>query len=120
MERIKDCDRLEDFDLSSIQDERARQLIIRLLNLVENLSADWAAAQQEIQRLRDEISRLKGEQGKPTITPKVSSRGKNYSSERERQEPTQRGKQRKNPKIHIDREQVLEVDGAGLPEDVVF
>ena len=120
MERIKDSDRLEDIDLSSIQDERARELIIRLLNLVENLSADWAAAQQEIQRLRDEISRLKGEQGKPTMKPKVSSGGQNYSSERERQEPTQRCKQSKNPKIHIDREQVLEVDRAGLPEDVVF
>jgi hypothetical protein len=120
MERIKGGDKLEDMDLSSIQDERARELIVRLLNLVENLSADWAAAQQEIRRLRDEISRLKGEQGKPTIKPKASSRGQNYSSERERHEPTQRCKQSKNPKIQIDREQVLEVDRAGLPEDVVF
>jgi hypothetical protein len=60
---------LDDLDLTGIQDERARALIVRLLNLIEDLSADLRAAQEEIQRLRDENNRLKGEQGKPTVKP---------------------------------------------------
>jgi hypothetical protein len=52
---------LEEIDLSSIQDENARQLVARLLNLIEALSADLRDAQAEIQRLRDENNRLKGE-----------------------------------------------------------
>ncbi len=113
---------LEDLDLSGIQDEGARQLIVRLLNLVESLSAELAAAQQEIQRLRDEIARLKGEQGKPHIKPNTrpSSTSKNYSSEGERKEPAQRAKRSKNEEIKIDREQVLEVERGSLPQDAVF
>ena len=66
----------KDLDLSRIQDENARELIARLLNLVEKLTADLRDAQAEIQRLRDEVNRLKGEQGKPKIkgnTPKPPS-----------------------------------------------
>ena len=58
---------LEDFDLTSIADDRARKLVRQLLNLLENVMADLRAAQAENQRLRDEINRLKGEQGMPTI-----------------------------------------------------
>ena len=54
-------------DLSRIQDENARELIMRLLNLVEKQAADLCDAQIEIQRLRDEVNRLKGEQGQPKI-----------------------------------------------------
>ena len=58
---------LEDLDLNSIVDDRARALVSRLLNLLEDVMADLRAAQAENQRLRDEIKRLKGEQGMPTI-----------------------------------------------------
>src|SRR5262249_29723566 len=57
---------LEDLDLDSIADERARALVGRLLNLLEDVMADLRAAQAENQHLRDEINRLKGEQGRPT------------------------------------------------------
>jgi len=60
-------DKLNPVDLSNIQDENARQLIVRLLNLVETVSADLRDAQTEIQRLREENNRLKGEKGKPNI-----------------------------------------------------
>lgn len=113
---------LEDLDLSGIQDERARQLIIRLLNLVESLSAELTAGQQEIQRLRDEIARLKGEQGKPQIKPqtRTAAPARNYSSEGERKEATPRTKRSKNPELKLDREQVLEVKRDSLPPDAVF
>ncbi len=63
---------LDNLDLNAIQDENARELIRQLLNLVEKLSADLRDAQVEIQRLRDEVNRLKGEQGKPKIKGNTS------------------------------------------------
>ena len=63
---------LENIDLNQIQDENARELVARLLNLVEKLSLDLRDAQSEIQRLRDEVNRLKGEQGKPKIKGNTS------------------------------------------------
>ena len=111
----------ENLDLSQIQDENARELIGRLLNLVEKLTADLRDAQAEIQRLRDEINRLKGEQGKPKIkgnTPKAG--GQDHSSEKERRTPRQRHKSSKNADIRIDREQTLEVNPMLLPEDAEF
>ena len=37
---------LEDIDLTAIQDENVRQLVIRLLNLIESLAADLREAQE--------------------------------------------------------------------------
>jgi hypothetical protein len=112
---------LEDIDLSNIQDENARQLIRRLLNLIEALTADLRDAQAEIQRLRDDINRLKGEQGRPKIkanTPKPPR--VDYSSEKERRKPKPHQKRAKKATIQIHREQTLEVDKAGLPADAEF
>lgn len=111
----------EDLDLSRIQDENARELIRRLLNLVEKLTADLREAQAEIQRLRDEVNRLKGEQGKPKVkgnTPKPPMA--DHSSEKERHKSRPRHKSSKNAEIHIDREQKLTVDPMRLPEDAEF
>jgi hypothetical protein len=111
----------ETIDLSNIQDENARQLIVQLLNLIEAVSADLRDAQTEIQRLRDEINRLKGEQGKPKIranTPKPPR--VDYSSEKERRKPKPRQKQAKKAKLEIHRQQTLEVDKASLPPDAEF
>jgi hypothetical protein len=111
----------ESVDLSNIQDENARQLIVQLLNLIEDLSADLRDAQAQNQRLRDEINRLKGEQGKPKTkgnTPKPPR--VDYSSERERRKPKPRQKQAKKAKLEIHREQTLEVDKASLPPDAEF
>ncbi len=114
-------DMLETVDLSNIQDENARQLIVRLLNLIETVSADLRDAQAEIQRLRDEINRLRGEQGKPKIkanTPKPPR--VDHSSEQERRKPKPRQKRAKKATIEIHREQTLEVDKASLPADAEF
>jgi len=112
---------LDDLDLNAIQDENARELIRRLLNLIEQLSADLREAQAENQRLRDEINRLKGEQGKPKIKPNTSKAPPvDHSSEKERRKPRQRHKSRKKAAIEINREQVVEVDRASLPADAEF
>ena len=52
---------LAGIELSAIHEENARQLIRRLLNLIEKLSADLCDKQAEIQALRDENNHLKGE-----------------------------------------------------------
>ena len=114
-------DKLNPIDLSNIQDENARELIMRLMNLIEAVSTDLRDAQAENQRLRDENNRLKGEQGKPNIkgnTPKPPR--SNYSSEPERRQPQPRRKRSKKDTIKIHREQTLEVDKTDLPEDAEF
>jgi Transposase IS66 family len=111
----------EDLDLSSLADERARQLVQQLLNALEDVMADLRTAQAENQRLRDEINRLKGEQGAPTIkasTPQPPP--KDHSSEQERRKPKTWSKGRKTDRIAIDREQVVQVDPTRLPPDAVF
>jgi len=114
-------DKLNPVDLSNIQDENARELIVRLLNLIETVSADLRDAQAEIQRLRDENNRLKGEQGKPNIKAnKPKPPRSNYSSEQERRKPKPRQKRSKKATIKIHREQTLEVDKASLPADAEF
>jgi hypothetical protein len=114
---------LENVDPNEIQDlEGARQAIVLLLNLVEDLVAENRGLQEENQRLRDEINRLKGEQGKPDIKankPRSSpSTTSDYSSEQERHRPKKRSKRKKT--IRIDREQEVKVDPASLPEDAQF
>src|SRR5664279_6417402 len=77
---------IENLDLSTIADERARECVARLLNLVEKLVAEGHQLRAENQRLRDEVSRLKGQQGKPNI-PRNRAAQTGTSSEKERREP---------------------------------
>jgi hypothetical protein len=112
---------LDALDLSSIPDERTRELVRRLLNLIETMTTDLRSAQAENQRLRDEINRLKGEQGKPPTKPnRPSSAPPDHSSEKERKLPRERVKRAKNATLQIDREQILTVDLAMLPPDATF
>src|SRR2546428_11990423 len=114
-------DMLEDLDLHSIADDRARQLVRQLLNLREDVMANLRVAHAENQRLRDEINRLKGEQGRPAIKsnqPQPSST--DHSSEQERRKPKGWSKGRKIDRISIDRAQVVQVDPDCLPPDAQF
>lgn len=109
---------LEGFDPNAIEDEGLRQVVIFLMNQVETLSAKVAEQAEEIQRLRDENNRLKGEQGKPRILANKASR--DLSSEKERRQSKPRNRRSKQDKIPIDREVVLSVDQEHLPADAVF
>jgi hypothetical protein len=112
---------LEDLDLSRIPDEPTRACVSRLLNLVEELTAALQAAQAENQRLRDEIQRLKGEQGQPPFPGNRPRRAaRDISSEQERRTPQRWTKAPKLPFVRIDREQVLPIDPALLPPDAEF
>ena len=89
-------------------------------NLIETLGADLRAAQAEIQRLRDEVNRLKGEQGKPSVKPGTKPTATDHSSEQQRRQPRSWKKGNKVQQVQIDREQVLPVDPAVLPPDAEF
>lgn len=112
---------LEDLDLTSIADDRARDLVQQLLNRLEEALAALQTAQAEIQRLRDEIARLKGEHGQPSINPNTPpALPKHHSSEQERHTPKKWTKGCKTVHISIDREEEVAVDRRHLPPDAVF
>jgi Transposase IS66 family len=115
---------LDDIDLSKIEDEQIRALIVRLLNLIEQQAREIRELRIENQQLRDEINRLKGEQGQPKVKAnKVSPPPlpvQNHSSEAERRKPTKRGKRGKKAAIKIDRTEVVKMPVGELPEDAEF
>ena len=87
---------LTGFDPKQIQDlDGARQAIVMLLNLVEELKSENDAFREEVQKLRDEVNRLQGEQGKPKVKPRKKppeSTSSDHSSEQERRTPKKRQK----------------------------
>lgn len=112
---------LPGFDPNQIKDlDRARDAIGMLLNLVEELKRENDALREDVQQLRDEVNRLKGEQGKPKIKPDKKAGGSDHSSEKERRQPKKRRRRRKVNRIKIDREEKLEVEQSQLPEDAEF
>lgn len=109
---------VESIDLNTIENEDVRKIVVKLMNLVEKHQVTIAEQAAEIQRLRDEINRLKGEQGKPKI--RGNKKASDHSSEKERREPKPHDKSSKRDQIKINREEYLKVDREQLPNDVVF
>ncbi len=99
-----------------------------LYNLIEDLSSTNRGLQVENQKLRDEINRLKGEQGKSAGLPKnnVSKDGDNdISSEKERRTDEGKDKNKRNrdskvEKIKINMTVMCHVDKENLPADAEF
>jgi hypothetical protein len=98
---------------------------VLLYNLIEDLSATIRELQEENQRLRDEISTLKGEQPKPNIRPNKGGCKEmgNVSSEAERKDadkPAPKPRGSKKEKVRVDRTEICKVDRGILPEDAEF
>lgn len=110
---------LDDLQLDQITDPQARELIQRLLNLIETLSAEQDRLKAENQQLRDENARLKGTPARPK-GPLGRPPAQDISSEQERRVPRGRIKGPKNDQIQIDREELCPVDPAILPEDAEY
>ena len=112
---------LPGLDPNQIKDlDQAREAIGILLNLVEELKQENMILREQVQELRDEVNRLKGEQGKPPIKPGKRGGGSDHSSEKERRRPKKRRRRRKANRIQIDREEKLQVERSQLPEDAEF
>ena len=71
-------------ELQKIEDPNTKRVIAVLLNLIEMLASDNARLKHENQLHKDEINRLKGEQGKPEIKP--NKKDGDISSDRERKD----------------------------------
>ena len=70
-------------DIDAIVDERVASTQRTLLHLVEMLAGENASLKETIQKLHDEINRLKGERGKPNFNEKKKPEkfDPNHSSE---------------------------------------
>jgi hypothetical protein len=110
---------LEALDLSRITDPDARRIVDMLVQIIEAQAAEIALSKETVQQLRDEVARLKGEQGKPTIRRQPPQRA--HSSELERpadpRPPHPRAERRL---LVVDREEVCRVDRGTLPPDATF
>ena len=112
---------LQTINPKEIADEKMRQTVELLLNLIEQLNSKVIELEAETQKLRDENNRLKGEQGKPDIKAnQKKGLKKNYSSEKERKTSQNHRKSHKKTQIKIDRSEIVEYPAAQLPEDAEF
>ena len=112
---------LQTIDTQDIADKSMRQTVEILLNLIEQQQLEIKELRQENQKLRDEINRLKGEQGKPDIKGnKKKELKKDHSSEKERFIPKEHRKKSKNKTIKISREEIVVYPQEQLPADAQF
>ncbi len=111
-------------DGDGLADARGREVIGRVLNLVEAVVAENRHLQDENQHLREIIRQLKGEAipaAKPSRSP-----ARDISSEKERRQrtPPSRGSpgadRRSFRDIHVDEEIVCPVDPPRRPDDAAF
>ena len=101
-------DVLADLDLEQITDPATRRVIQVLLNLIEDLQAENGRLRVENQRLRDELARLTGGSGRPTIRPQAGKQAPtDHSSERERHTPTRRRPRGKLAELTIHQVEML-------------
>ena len=96
----------------------ARYAISALLNWVEELKQENQRLREELQQQRDEINRLKGEQGKPALKGKPAE--SKHSSEKERQSHKAWPKGSKQAKLRIERAETLCLERAKLPSEAEF
>jgi hypothetical protein len=116
-------------DIDSIADKKAVAIIKALINLVEMLAEENARLKETVQELKDEINRLKGEQGKPDIRKQKKEDGdgpsnSDHSSEKDRNkrgsEKKKKSKNKKTQTVRIDRRVTVEFDKTTLPDDAEF
>ncbi len=101
------------------------ETLLRLVNIIESQLSEIAILKIQVQELRDENNRLKGEQGKPKFENKKQKPPKStdYSSEDERKNlhpKPNKGRGERNQKVKIDREGIVRIPHEELPADAVF
>jgi hypothetical protein len=109
---------LEDIDPNKIEDPHAKQCIVTLLNLTESHLEQIRLLKEQNQLLRDEIARLKGQQGKPNIKPNKPA--VDHSSEAQRRTPTVWQKRPKRDFLQVTCTCDVPVDRSTLPSDAEF
>jgi hypothetical protein len=87
--------------------------------MIESLTREVREQQREIQRLRDEVNRLKGEKGKPDILPSTD-KSHDISSQKHTGQQKQWKKKPKKEIIKIDNTEHCPIDKTILPDDAQF
>ncbi len=108
---------------AAIADEQVASDYCFLLRLIERLSEANEQLKAKVQRLRDAINLLKGEQAQPKINASKREKAADLSSEQERksrQPASEKKSKAKKYKIPIDRVEVCSVERSTLPEDAEF
>ena len=128
-------------DTVQLESGAAQAIVKKLLNIIERLAGENDTQKIALQELRDELNRLKGEQGKPDIKANKKKDG-DISSESERKEaeanankdaatgpdettedtPGKTKKRQREPKLaklKIDREEICYLNKEGLPDDLI-
>ncbi|MDQ7091908.1 MAG: hypothetical protein Q9M50_14955 [Methylococcales bacterium] len=125
--------------IAQMESSEAQDIVKKIFNLIERLASDKLSLETELQQLRDEVNRLKGEQGKPDIKPNKNNKGDDISSEDERKKAqvdaqketnndtentdSDKKKRRRKPKIprvKIDQTLKCLLDKTGLPSDLSY
>jgi Transposase IS66 family len=108
--------------LAKLPFSKLREVLKSLLNYIEDLRVENEKSKALVQRLKDEINRLKGEKGKPDIKPSVKpeesdkEKKKNDSGSSEKKN----GKSSKKDKIKITRKRHLSINKSALPPDAEY
>ena len=111
-------------NIDNVEDGPTKTILHTLLNLVESLAEENALLKGDNQKLRDEINRLKGEQGTPSIRKQSKDEplaNNDHSSEKEhKKKKPKKKKSKKKSKLKIDKTIKCEIDKSSLPDDAIF
>jgi hypothetical protein len=113
-------DKLSDINPNLIQDEQIKSMVIVLLNLVESQQKEISELKEIVQQQKDEINRLKGEQGKPKFNKKNASKDISSEHHLKNTNKERRYKEGKKKNISIDKKESCKIDKSILPSDAVF
>jgi hypothetical protein len=123
MSRFEDIQGIADLVMHQSNDiEQLRSVCKALLNKLEEFARVNDKLSDEVRLLKDEVSRLKGEKGKPNFKPK--NQKKDISSEAERKDESDKKQEPKSKaklnKIIVNRTELLRVEKSKLPADAEF
>lgn len=116
-----DISHVSHIDINQLNDiESLKKAIILLLNVVEQQQQKILQLEKEKQQLKDEINRLKGEQGRPDIKPNTNNKNKDTSTGGKDKKKKKWDKSPKKPHIPIDKTEISEFNKSDLPPDAIF
>ena len=108
----------ENIDVDGIDNPELKKLVVLLLNTIEQELLKNRVLTEEVQRLRDELARLKGGNPKPRFPSNKTPQ--NHSSEQERNEPKGWHKKSKQDQLTITRTEPIVIPVSELPPDAKF
>jgi hypothetical protein len=104
--------------VEKIEDRETKRIVSVLYNLVEEVVSDNTNLLRENQALKDEVNRLKGEQGKPDIKANKKKDG-DISSEKERKDAEAQLDESNREGFKLDKSTLEKLKENRLPEEIL-